>query len=55
MSALTNMIKVETKLFLRDRATVLFGVLFPTALLLGLGSIPDLRTPSADLGGPRSR
>ena len=53
MSALTNMIKVETKLFLRDRATVLFGVLFPTALLLGLGSIPDLRTPSADLGGLR--
>ena len=53
MRALRNMIAVEAKLFLRDRATVLFGVLFPTGLLLGLGSIPNLRTPSPDLGGLR--
>lgn len=53
MQALRNMIKVESKLFLRDRATVLFGVLFPTGLLLGLGAIPDLREPSTDLDGLR--
>ena len=53
MRALRNMIAVEAKLFLRDRSTVLFGVLFPTGLLLGLGSIPNLRTPSPDLGGLR--
>jgi ABC-2 type transport system permease protein len=47
------MIKVETKLFLRDRATVAFGVLFPTVLLLGLSAIPDLRTPSAEFSGLR--
>ena len=53
MRALWNMITVETKLFLRDRTTVLLGVLFPTGLLLGLGAIPDLRTPSPDFGGLR--
>ncbi|MDO5662241.1 MAG: ABC transporter permease [Brachybacterium sp.] len=50
MSALQNLIKVETKLFLRDSATVVFGVLFPTVLLLGLGSIPVLREPSPETG-----
>lgn len=48
------MIKVEKKLFLRDPTTVIFGVLFPTALLLGLGSIPALREPSPETGGLRS-
>ncbi|NED96350.1 ABC transporter permease [Phytoactinopolyspora alkaliphila] len=47
------MIKVETKLFLRDSATVIFGVLFPTGLLLGLGAIPALREPSPETGGLR--
>ncbi|QFG70161.1 ABC transporter permease [Ornithinimicrobium pratense] len=48
------MIKVETKLFLRDSATVTFGVLFPTGLLLGLGSIPALRESPPEAGGLRS-
>jgi ABC-2 type transport system permease protein len=48
------MIKVETKLFLRDSATVTFGVLFPTGLLLGLGAIPALRESSPETGGLRS-
>ncbi|MGW3345954.1 ABC transporter permease [Nonomuraea rubra] len=54
MSALLKLVKVETKLFLRDSATVVFGVLFPTGLLLGLGSIPALKEPSPETGGLRS-
>ncbi|WP_043622999.1 ABC transporter permease [Nonomuraea candida] len=54
MSALLKLVKVETRLFLRDSATVVFGVLFPTGLLLGLGSIPALREPSPETGGLRS-
>ncbi|NED53819.1 ABC transporter permease [Micromonospora aurantiaca] len=47
------MIKIEAKLLLRDSATVLFGVLFPTGLLLGLGAIPALRESSPETGGLR--
>ncbi|MEH1031123.1 ABC transporter permease [Micromonospora profundi] len=54
MKALLKMVKVETKLFLRDSATVIFGVLFPTGLLLGLGAIPTLRESSPETGGLRS-
>jgi ABC-2 type transport system permease protein len=54
MRALQKMIKVETRLFLRDSATVVFGVLFPTGLLLGLGAIPALRESSPETGGLRS-
>lgn len=54
MSALTNMVKVETKLFLRDSTTVLFGVLFPAGLLLALGTVPALREASPGNGGLRS-
>lgn len=54
MRALMKMVKVETKLFLRDSATVLFGVLFPSALLLGLGAVPALRESSPETGGLRS-
>ncbi|WP_210769260.1 ABC transporter permease [Occultella kanbiaonis] len=54
MHALRKMVKVETKLFLRDSATVMFGVLFPTGLLLGLGAIPALREPSPETGGLRA-
>jgi ABC-2 type transport system permease protein len=49
-----NMITVETKLFLRDPSNVIFGVLFPTALLLGLGAVPALRESSPETGGLRS-
>ncbi|GAA4905867.1 ABC-2 type transport system permease protein [Stackebrandtia albiflava] len=54
MSALTKTIEVETRLFLRDSATVGFGVLFPTGLLLALSAIPALREPSPETGGLRS-
>lgn len=54
MSALVKMVKVETGLFLRDSATVMFGVLFPAGLLLGLGAVPALRESSPETGGLRS-
>lgn len=54
MRALVKTVKVEAKLFLRDSATVLFGVLFPTALLLGLGAVPALRESTPDTGGLRA-
>ena len=54
MPALFSMIKVETKLFLRDPTTVAFGVLFPAAILLALGAIPALRESSPETGGLRS-
>ncbi|GAB2747239.1 ABC transporter permease [Amycolatopsis magusensis] len=53
MRALRKMIEVETRLFLRDSATVGFGVLFPTALLLGLAAVPALREPTPETGGLR--
>ncbi|MFE0425150.1 ABC transporter permease [Streptomyces sp. NPDC058953] len=54
MRALLKMVEVETKLFLRESATVVFGVLFPAGLLLGLGAVPALREPSPETGGLRS-
>lgn len=54
MRALRKMVTVEARLFLRDSATVIFGVLFPAALLLGLGAIPALREPSPETEGLRS-
>ncbi|MGW0979274.1 ABC transporter permease [Streptomyces xiamenensis] len=54
MPALLKLVKVETRLFLRDSATVVFGVLFPAGLLLVLGSIPALREVSPENGGLRS-
>jgi ABC-2 type transport system permease protein len=48
-----KVIQVETKLFLREGAPVVFAVLFPTVLLLVLGAIPALRTPDAVFGGAR--
>lgn len=44
---------VEAKLFLREPLSVAFGLLFPSALLLGLGAIPALRQPSPDFDGAR--
>lgn len=54
MRALLKTVKVETRLFLRDSTTVMFGVLFPSGLLIGLGSIPALRESSPETGGLRS-
>lgn len=54
MRSQLKMIKVETALFLRDPTTVMFGVLFPAALLVGLGAIPALRESSPETGSLRS-
>lgn len=54
MGALRRTVSVETRLFLRDPTTVVFGVLFPTALLLGLGAVPALREPTPESGGLRA-
>ncbi|MDT0270687.1 ABC transporter permease [Streptomyces sp. DSM 44915] len=54
MGALLKMVKVETRLFLRDPGSVTFGVLFPAGLLLGLGAVPALREPSPETGDLRS-
>lgn len=53
MTALRQLIMTETKLFLRDPIAVAYGLLFPTVLLLGLGSIPILRHPSPEFAGVR--
>lgn len=53
MSALYRLTVAEAKLFLREPMAVGFGVLFPAALLLGLGAIPALREPSEEFGGAR--
>jgi ABC-2 type transport system permease protein len=44
---------VEARLFLREPMSVVFGVLFPTVLLLSMGAIPALREPSAEYDGAR--
>ncbi|MBW0093603.1 ABC transporter permease [Pseudonocardia sp. KRD-184] len=45
--------RTELRLFLRDPATTLFGILLPAAVLAGLGSIPALREPAEVFGGLR--
>src|SRR5690606_37857425 len=46
--AMWKLTATEGKLFLREPMSVLFGVLLPTAILLGLGAIPALRAPAPD-------
>lgn len=53
MPSLVKLTTVEAKLFLREPMVVIFGVVFPTILLLGLGAIPALREPSPEFGGVR--
>ncbi|WFE26639.1 ABC transporter permease [Solwaraspora sp. WMMD791] len=53
MSALHKLTVTEAKLFLREPTAVVFGVLFPTVILLGLGAVPALREPSPEFGGVR--
>jgi len=53
MPALCTLTVAEAKLFLREPMAVVFGVLFPTAILLGLGAAPALREPSPEFGGAR--
>lgn len=51
MDALRSLVIVEARLFLRDRAQVFFVLALPLALVLGFGSVPDIRAASADFGG----
>jgi ABC-2 type transport system permease protein len=44
---------MEGKLFLREPLSVIFGVLFPTGILLMLGAVPALREPSDEYSGAR--
>jgi ABC-2 type transport system permease protein len=44
----------ELRLFLREPGSVFFGVLFPTLLVVILGSIPGFREPNKTLGGLRA-
>ncbi len=53
MHAMWKLTATEGKLFLREPISVLFGVLLPTAILLGLGAIPALRAPAPDFDGAR--
>ena len=53
MLALRKIILTESKLFLREPIAVGFGILFPTFILLAIGSIPALREPSDEFGGAR--
>lgn len=51
--AFRRTLATEIRLFLREPWAALFGILFPTALLLALGAIPILREPSPEFGGAR--
>jgi ABC-2 type transport system permease protein len=54
MSALTNLVRTEAKLFVREPVGAFFGVAFPAVLVLVLGmAIPGFTEPSADIGGQR--
>lgn len=54
MSVMRKLVVVETKLLTRDWGTIVFGLLFPAALLVGLTLVfPGFTDPNPDLGGGR--
>nr|BFF27152.1 ABC transporter permease [Glycomyces mayteni] len=53
MSSLVKLVQTEARLFVRDPTSLLIGLLLPTVILVGLGAVPILREPSADMGGAR--
>lgn len=53
MSSLLKLTAAEARLFVRDPTSLVIGLLLPTVILVGLGAVPILREPSADLGGVR--
>jgi ABC-2 type transport system permease protein len=54
MTAFTKLTAVEAKLLVRDRMTLVWGVAFPTALLLVVGAfMPGFQEATEDLGGLR--
>lgn len=50
----TAVLKTEVRLFRREPGSVFWILLFPTVLLVILGSIPSFRQPHDDLGGLRT-
>jgi ABC-2 type transport system permease protein len=50
-SALRMLVVTELRLFLREKAAVFWGMLFPLALLVIFGSIPGFHQPDKNLGG----
>ena len=53
MSVFAKLVRSELRLFLREPVPAFFTFAFPTVLVVILGSIPDFRKPSPDLGGGR--
>jgi len=53
MRVFAKLTLTELKLFLREPISAFFVLLFPTVLVVILGSIPSFREPSADIGGRR--
>jgi ABC-2 type transport system permease protein len=47
----TRLLRTEFRLYFRDIASVIFGILLSPLILVILGSIPAFREPSPDLGG----
>ncbi|GIH75354.1 ABC transporter permease [Planobispora longispora] len=50
---MNKMILVEAKLFLREPGALIFAIMLPLGLLLGLGMIPDFQEASPEMGGQR--
>ncbi|WP_223830314.1 ABC transporter permease [Nocardiopsis quinghaiensis] len=53
MSALVRLTVTEARLLTREPTAVVLGILTPTAVMLGLGSLPMLREPNPQFGGLR--
>lgn len=53
MRIFTKLTVTELRLLMREPLAAFFSLLFPTVLVVILGSIPSFREPSADLGGAR--
>jgi ABC-2 type transport system permease protein len=51
MRVYTKLTRSELRLFLREPVLVFFSVLFPSILVIILGSVPAFRKPIDDLGG----
>lgn len=53
MTALATLTRTEFRLWRREAANPLLGIVLPPALVLGLGAIPALREPAETFGGQR--
>ncbi|MEU6857277.1 ABC transporter permease [Glycomyces sp. NPDC046736] len=53
MSSFAHLTKIEIRLLFRDPLAVVLSLILPTAILLGLGSVPLLRERNDELGGIR--